>query len=87
MPLNSIKQLEQQHLQKKTLMILCRLAPFQDNIDILPSHLQWPTTRQLADEIGISIYKMRHLLLEMRAQGLVLGHKSNNKTLHWFPTK
>lgn len=87
MPLNSIKQLEQHHLKKKALMILCRLAPFQDNIDVLPSHDQWPTTRQLADELDISIYKMRHLLLEMSALGLVIGRKSNNKTLHWFPAK
>ncbi|HHP7837646.1 TPA: FaeA/PapI family transcriptional regulator [Serratia marcescens] len=53
--------------------------------EILPIE-HWPTTRNVADSAGVSIYKARAILLEMHAQGLVLvSREVKKKNLLWHP--
>ncbi|HEJ9119324.1 hypothetical protein I5K96_23765 [Serratia marcescens] len=46
----------------------------------------WPTTREVADVAGISIYKARAALLAMHAKGFVLvSREVKKKNLLWYP--
>lgn len=66
---------------------LTRLAPFTNN-EIIPKTETWPTTRQIANVHGISIYKARLVLLELVRQGHVLVSDGPiNKSLRWYPLR
>ncbi|MBH1930451.1 FaeA/PapI family transcriptional regulator [Serratia rubidaea] len=78
------KKLEQRRLQQKLLHVLrqCSLHSSAQS----PEHADWPSTRQLADALGISIYKARHMLLEMANHNLVLvARQGKHHALHWYP--
>lgn len=69
------------------LQTLKRLAPFTNN-DITPTPGTWPTTRQIANAHGISIYKARLVLLELVRQGhVIVSDGAINNSLRWYPLR
>lgn len=72
-------------LHNETLTYLIRLAPPVDG-GTLPPQREWPSTRQVADAQGISIYKARSILLDLvYAQRVAVSDRSQGKTLRWYP--
>jgi hypothetical protein len=78
------KHLEQRRLQQQLLHTLRQCSSPASTP--LSTYTDWPSTRQLADALGISIYKTRHLLLDMASQNLVMvTRRGGHQILHWHP--
>ncbi|ALL40420.2 hypothetical protein AR325_25675 (plasmid) [Serratia marcescens] len=75
------KRQKQRHLQQQQLLSLLRECA-SASMERIPPDTEWLTTRQLADALGLSIYKTRHLLLDLVSQGHVVainhGHGARN---------
>lgn len=73
-------------LHHNALMALIRLAPPAPNNQELPPPDTWVKTRQLADALGISIYKARRIMHDLTAHDLaIVSSGTINKSLHWYP--
>lgn len=72
-------------LKQAILMTLFQLAPpMNDGIPPLPEY--WPTTRQIANALNISIYQARYGLLSLVALGrVIVSDNMINNSLRWYP--
>lgn len=53
----------------------------------VPPQNNWPSTRELADDMDISIYKARYLLMKLETCGKVIStKKSIMKSIRWYLT-
>lgn len=83
----SPKQQERQLLKKRLLYALQLLSPPLERYNHCPPQTEWPSTRQLADPLDISIYKARIILLDMVKEGeVVVSTQPINNSLRWYPS-
>lgn len=75
-------------LQQNLLITLYRLC-HRSHSNIVPQpYDDWPSTRQLAESCGVSIYQARNLLLELVKQGdILVTPLLINKSLRWYPAR
>lgn len=81
----SSKYAPRKALHQKIIQSLKRIAPPADG-DNFPPQSEWPSTRQIADNNDISIYKARLLLLELLTSNQVMvSDHSIKHSLRWYP--
>ncbi|WP_454889851.1 FaeA/PapI family transcriptional regulator [Serratia quinivorans] len=74
----------QNRYKKRVFAAIVKLCACR-NTRILSVQATWPSTREIAEDCGFSIYKTRYVLLQLVTQGWVqVTAKSVNNSLRWY---